>query len=316
MYTFLSAILALLAGFFFNAFAVSNKAAISNLVVALAILTIYPSMVQLRTDSLLKSFRSWRQILLSVFYIFVLSPALAFLMASTLGDPYVGVGYVVANTVPASSASLGYVLIAGGNIELATALAILSLFVGIPAIPAIIGIYCTNTAVPLLVEPIIASLLEVLILPLVAGQLTRYAIARKRGPSYVDKNLKSYLSLATMLSMLALVFVLVFNQYLNIITNFAVSVLILAYQAIVILGLLSFSLILSRILRISYEDHQAVALISITKNQSVAAAIAVSALGPKSALTPALVPLIQPILIVAYLHAEEYVKKFLAFKKH
>jgi len=119
-----------------------------------------------------------------------------------------------------------------------------------------------------------------------------------------------------MLSMLALVFVLVFNQYLNIITNFAVSVLILAYQAIVILGLLSFSLILSRILRISYEDHQAVALISITKNQSVAAAIAVSALGPKSALTPALVPLIQPILIVAYLHAEEYVKKFLAFKKH
>ncbi|TDA25350.1 MAG: hypothetical protein DSO01_07755, partial [Archaeoglobi archaeon] len=116
-------------------------------------------------------------------------------------------------------------------------------------------------------------------------------------------------------SMLALVFVLVFNQYLNIITNSAVSVLILAYQAILILGLLSFSLILSRILRISYEDHQAVALISITKNQSVAAAIAVSALDPKSALTPALVPLMQPILIVAYLHAEEYVKKIFGIQK-
>jgi len=39
--------------------------------------------------------------------------------------------------------------------------------------------------------------------------------------------------------------------------------------------------------------------------------MAVSAIGPQSALAPALIPIIQPILVVAYLHAENSVKKLL-----
>jgi ACR3 family arsenite efflux pump ArsB len=244
-------------------------------------------------------------------YIFLLSPLLAFLMAPTLGDPHIGMGYVAANVVPASSASLGYVLISGGSVELATALAILSLFIGIPVIPLLISSYGSKVSVPVPVEPIITSLLEVLILPLVVGQLTRYAIAKRKGLSCVDKRMKPHLSLVTMLSMLALVFVLVLNQATRIITNSLLAILILAYQSIVILALLGISLLVSKALHIPYEDHQAIALISVTKNQSVAAAMAVSAIGPQSALAPALIPIIQPILVVAYLHAENSVKKLL-----
>jgi ACR3 family arsenite transporter len=194
-------------------------------------------------------------------------------------------------------------------------LAILSLFIGIPVIPLLISIYSSRVSVPVPIEPIITSLLEVLILPLVAGQLTRYAIARSKGLSYVDKNIKPHLSLATMISMLALVFVLVLNQAIKIITNPAIAISILVYQSIVILTLLTLSLIISRALRISYEDHQAIALISVTKNQSVAAAIAVSALNSQSALAPALIPMIQPVLAVAYLHVENGVKKLLSTAK-
>jgi ACR3 family arsenite efflux pump ArsB len=312
VYTILSTILALPIGYYFKDVIASNKALISNLVVILAILTIYPSMVQLKTEGLLKSFRSWKQIVLSMLYVFLLSPLLAFLIAPTLGDLHIGIGYVAANVVPASSASLGYVLIAGGSVELATVLAILSLFIGIPVIPLLISIYSSRVSVPVPIEPIITSLLEVLILPLVVGQLTRYAIARSKGLSYVDKNIKPHLSLATMISMLALVFVLVLNQAIKIITNPAIAISILVYQSIVILTLLALSLIISRALRISYEDHQAIALISVTKNQSVAAAMAVSALGPQSALAPALIPMIQPVLAVAYLHVENGVKKLLS----
>lgn len=259
----------------------------------------------------MRSFRSWKQIVLSMLYIFLLSPLLAFLMAPTLGDPHIGMGYVAANVVPASSASLGYVLISGGSVELATALAILSLFIGIPVIPLLISSYGGKVSVPVPVEPIITSLLEVLILPLVVGQLTRYAIAKRKGLLCVDKSMKPHFSLATMLSMLALVFVLVLNQATRIITNSLLAILILAYQSIVILALLGISLLVSKALHIPYEDHQAIALISVTKNQSVAAAMAVSAIGPQSALAPALIPIIQPILVVAYLHAENSVKKLL-----
>jgi ACR3 family arsenite efflux pump ArsB len=315
VYTILSTILALPIGYYFKGAIASNKALISNLVVILAALTIYPSMIQLKTEGLLKSFRSWKQIVLVMFYVFLLSPLLAFLIAPTLGDPHIGIGYVAANVVPASSASLGYVLIANGSVELATALVLLSLLIGIPAIPLIISMYSSRIAVPVPVEPIMTSLLEVLVLPLIAGQLTRYAIARSKGLSYVDKNMKPHLSLATMLSMLALVFVLVLNQATRIIANPAIAISILAYQSIVILALLALSLIVSRALRISYEDHQAMALISVTKNESVAAAMMVSALGPQSALAPALIPMIQPVLAVAYLHVENGVKKLLSSAK-
>jgi len=311
IYTFLFTILALPIGYYFKAVIISPQTLISNLVVILAILTIYPSMIQLRVEGFLRSFRSWKQIVLSMLYIFLLSPLLAFLMAPTLGDPHIGMGYVAANVVPASSASLGYVLISGGSVELATALAILSLFIGIPVIPLLISSYGSKVSVPVPVEPIITSLLEVLILPLVVGQLTRYVIAKRKGLSCVDKSMKPHLSLATVLSMLALVFVLVLNQATRIITNSLLAILILAYQSIVILALLGISLLVSKALHIPYEDHQAIALISVTKNQSVAAAMAVSAIGPQSAIAPALIPIIQPILVVAYLHAENSVKKLL-----
>jgi ACR3 family arsenite efflux pump ArsB len=315
VYTILSTISALPIGYYFKAVIISNKALISDLIVILAILTIYPSMIQLKTEGFLKSFKSWKQITLSMIYVFFLSPLIAFLMAPTMGDPHIGIGYVIANVVPASSASLGYVLIAGGNIELATALAILSIFIGIPAIPLLVSRYSNMVSVPVPIETIIASLLEVLVLPLIVGQLTRYVITRSKGLYYVDKIMKPHLSLATMLSMLALVFVLVLNQAIRIITNSVLAILILAYQSIVILALLAISLLISRALHIPYEDHQAIALISVTKNQSVAAAIAVSALGPWSALAPALIPMIQPILVIAYFYTENNVKKLLSFTK-
>jgi len=265
IYTFLFTILALPIGYYFKAVIISHQTLISNLVVILAILTIYPSMIQLRVEGFLRSFRSWKQIVLSMLYIFLLSPLLAFLMAPTLGDPHIGMGYVTANVVPASSASLGYVLISGGSVELATALAILSLFTGIPVIPLLISSYGSKVSVPVPVEPIITSLLEVLILPLVVGQLTRYVIAKRKGLSCVDKSMKPHFSLATMLSMLALVFVLVLNQATRVITNSLLAILILAYQSIVILALLGISLLVSKVLHIPYEDHQAIALISVTK---------------------------------------------------
>ena len=312
VYTILSTLLALPIGYYFKEAIALNKATISNLVIFLAILTIYPSMIQLKTEGLLKSAKKFKQIMLSILYVFVISPLLAFLIAPSLGDPHIGVGYVAANVVPASSASLGYVLIAGGSIELATVLAILSLLIGIPAIPILISLYSSRVAVQVPMDPILMSLIEVLILPLIVGQLTRYMIARSKGLPYVEKTIRPHLSLATMLSMLALVFVLVLNQAMRIIANPATAISIILYQSLVIAVLLLISLPVSKLLRISYEDHQAISLISITKNQSVAAAIAVSALGPQSALAPALIPMIQPVLAIAYLHAEGWVKRYLS----
>jgi len=303
----LSALLALALG---NVL-VLDKTLTSNLVVFCAILTIYPSMIQLKMEGLLKSVKRLRQIALSIFYVFIVSPALAFLIAPHLGNPTIGVGYVMANVVPASSASLGYVLIAGGSIELATILAVLTLFIGIPVAPFLIRLYSGSVSIPVPIEPIITSLIEVLLLPRIVGQLTRYLIIKSKGLPYVEKTIKPHLSLATMLALAALIFVLMLNQARGVAKNPAIAILIIFYQSIVIAALLLVSLLIDKFFKISYEDHQALSLISMTKNQSVAAAMAVSTLGPQSALAPALLPMLQSIIAIAYLSLEGWIKRFL-----
>jgi len=111
--------------------------------------------------------------------------------------------------------------------------------------------------------------------------------------------------------MLALMFVLVLNQAMTIINKPMLALTVIAYQSIVIVVLLLVSTPVSKALKISYEDHQAVAMISVTKNQSVAAAMTTAALGLQSALAPALIPIIQPVLTIAYLNAEDWIRRFL-----
>ncbi len=310
LYTFVSVALAVIVGYYTMHFTAANRGLFANLVIIFAIMTIYPSMIQLKSEGFLKELRSWKPILISVVYVFVLSPVLAFIIGPSLG-PSIGTGFVVSNIVPASSASLGYVLIAGGSIELATALAIVSLIVAVPFIPVVLGLYSSQTSVAIPVEPIMLSILYILILPLIAGQITRYILLRWKGPVVVNKSSKKYLSLVTMLSMLALIFVMVDKEASIIITMPGLVGYLIGYQSGIIVGILVLSLIVSKLAHLKYEDHQAVAFISVSKNQSVAATIAVLALSGDSVLAPAVIPMIQPVLAIVYIHLEKFVKRFL-----
>lgn len=311
LYTLLSVAIAVPVGYYSEKFTAANKDLFSDLIIIFAILTIFPSMVQLKTEGLAKSFRSWKPIAVSLAYVFLLSPIIALVLAPTFGNNEVGIGFVTANVVPASSASLGYVLIAGGSIELATALAVLSLIVAIPAIPFFLSLYGSQVSTSMPIFPILTSVLYILILPFIAGQLTRYPILRRKGPTFVNTTIKPYLSLATILSMIALVFVLVDKEASLMISKPQIVGYVIGYQSAIIAGILFVSILVSRAMRLSYEDHQAVAFISVTKNQSVAAAIATMALSPVSALAPAIIPMIQPVLAIIYINLEKPVRTLL-----
>jgi ACR3 family arsenite transporter len=203
-------------------------------------------------------------------------------------------------------------LIAGGSIELATALAIVSLIVAIPAIPFFLSVYGGQVSAAVPIAPIMTSVLYILILPLIAGQLTRYLLLREKGSAFVGKSLRPYLSLITMLSMFALIFVLVMREGTLMVAEPLLVGEVIGYQSAIIVGILLLSVFVSRAMRLSYEDHQSVAFISVTKNQSVAAAIATLALSPESALVPAIIPIIQPVLAIAYIHLEGPVRALFA----
>ncbi|MCL5873811.1 MAG: bile acid:sodium symporter [Candidatus Thermoplasmatota archaeon] len=314
VYTLISMAVAIPIGYYTVHFSSANKGLFSNLIILFAIMTIYPSMIQLKSEGFVKELKSWKPIVVSLMYVFVLSPAVAFALGPSLG-PSIGTGFVVSNIVPASSASLGYVLIAGGSIELATALAIVSLVFAVPAIPIILGLYSSQSSVAIPVGPIMLSVLYILILPLIAGQITRHLIMRWKGPVVVNNTSKKYLSLTTMLSMLALIFVLVDKEASIIVSMPQLVGYLIGYQSAIIIGILALSTFVSRLMHLTYEKHQAVAFISVTKNQSVAAAIAVFALNSEAALAPAVIPMIQPVLAIMYIHLERSIKRVLNYPK-
>ena len=314
LYTVLSVGIAVPVGYYSSAFSASNKELVSNLVIFFAILTIYPSMIQLKTEGLANSFKLWKPIVISLIYVFILSPFVAFALAPTFGNSQVGIGFVTANIVPASSASLGYVLIAGGSVELATALAVLSLVIAIPAIPFFLSLYGSQVSATVPILPVLTSVVYILVLPFIAGQLTRYPILRKKGADFANKTIRPYLSLATMLSMFALIFVLVEKEAPVMITKPQLVGYIIGFQSAIIVGILIVSIVISRAIHLTYEDHQAVAFISVTKNQSVAAAIATMALNPVSALAPAVIPMIQPVIAIVYIHLERLARNFIQTK--
>ncbi|MGB9830942.1 MAG: hypothetical protein ACPLSP_02600 [Fervidicoccus fontis] len=52
------------------------------------------------------------------------------------------------------------------------------MIVAIPALPVILGLYSRSISVPVPIGTILISLTEILILPLIAGQLTRIYIEK------------------------------------------------------------------------------------------------------------------------------------------
>jgi len=326
VYTFLSLLIGLIVGCEYFHFFKSNLKLAKNLIVTFAILTIYPSMIQLRTEELAKSARMFKEIAISMFFVFVLAPVLAMIFAKFFGDVDLSLGFVTSNVVPASSASIGFVLIAEGNIELATILAVLSLLGSLPAIPTYLSFYASVSAVKVPIGKIVSAVIYTLVTPFIAGQITRWFLIHRRlrglekeekvkMAKRIEGNLKPILSLATMITMLILIGLLVASKAEVVVEKPKIVAEIVILQSAMLFTLFGVITILDKILNVSYGDHMAVSFISATKNQSVAAAIAVMALSLKSAIVPALIPMIQAPIVIGYLHLHPWLERFLNVRK-
>lgn len=288
-----------------------DKGTFSQMIELLAISTIFPSMIMLKGEELHYSLKRIRQIIIAVTYAYIIMPLLSILLSHELMEPDIGAGYVLANVVPSSSAALGYVLITGGDIELATIVIVMFVILSPAIIPAYLTLISTVSSVQVSPAPVLWSLLFVLVMPLVFGQLIRQAIRRKYGEGLIQKELRPTLSAITMLSMLAMVYFLIARKSSLMVRLPWLAAVIIGAQALAVLALVSLSIPISRILRLSYREHQAIVFPAMTKNQGVAAAIAASSLGTNAALAPALIPAIQPVLAIAYIHMERFVMEIL-----
>lgn len=350
-YVLLAIAVAVPIGYFYAGFFKSHASEIKTAILLLAVATLYPSMVQLRAEKIVSELKTKpKETLFGLLLVFLIAPVLAMLLAYFMENKMVGIGFVAANAVPASSASMAYVMLAEGNIELATALAILSIFGAIVLAPIYVGFYAATVAVSIPLVVLAESVTIALVTPFILGQLTRYYLVKHQAKKIIkdrqidhpckkaiqlhqhigieeviahieeaieciegeiSKSLKPYLSLATMMSMLLLIAVLIANKSVLLIEKPIIAADIIGSQLAIYSVIIFLLLIVSRIAKIRYEDHMGIAFIAITKNQSVAAAMAVMAIGTTAALPAALIPAIQPVIAIIYVTLAPIVAKIL-----
>ncbi len=326
IYVILVILIALPIGYYNAAYFKSHKDIIKDVILSLAIGTIFPSMIQLRSEKLRGELLSkFKEVAIVLTISFVITPLLAMLFASRISDKVVGIGYVAANAVPASSASVAYVMLAGGNIELATVLIILSVFIALIAAPTYVALYAQSVHVGLPITILAKSIAVALLFPLVLGQIVRHYFIVRRAKkvalnskielriveSEIMKKINPYLSICTAILMLALIGILIANKAKLLISNPSIALYIISAQLTIYAIIIPLLIALSKALGIRYEDHMAMMFISLTKNQSVAAAMTVLAIGPNAAIPAAIIPAIQPLVATPYISISHYIRKIL-----
>jgi len=151
----------------------------SVLVQVLAIAAILPSAITLKGEELGMAFRMWKEILVAVVFASAITPMLAWLLSNIFSEKLVGTGFFIVNLVPGSSAALEYVMLASGNIELATVLVVLLTLLTFLIVPSYLALYSSVTRVEIPIMDVVNSLIVVLLVPLIFGQLIRFYIIRR-----------------------------------------------------------------------------------------------------------------------------------------
>jgi ACR3 family arsenite efflux pump ArsB len=302
-YVSVAILVGLVAGDGLAGFAKSQAGLLGGLTTAAVFLIIYPMMVNVRFEALLRAGRNLRGIGIALLFNFVWAPLVGWVLATVfLSDPLLALGFLLVMVVPCSSMAIGYTGLAKGDLELATVVVALSFVLAIVAVPVWMSLFASRYAVPVPIGDLISSILTVLLAPMVLGYATRRGLLRWLGPVRFGAIAPLFPALSLM-GMYAIVFLIFFGKATLIIERWQTVAILLVPNAIFIgLSLLVLTW-LDRRLGMGYEEHMAVAFTSTGKNNGTAIAIATTAFSPLVAIPAATMPIFQILLMVLYLRA-------------
>ncbi len=281
----------------------ANAGPIGGLTTGAVFLIIYPMMVNVRFEALLRAGRNLRGIAIALAFNFVWAPLVGWVLASIfLSDPLLALGFLLVMVVPCSSMAIGYTGLAKGDLELATVVVAVSFLLAIVAVPLWMTVFASRYAVAVPIGDLINSILTVLVAPMVLGYLTRRVLVRRLGPERFA-GLSPLFPALSLLGMYSIVFLIFFAKAAMILDRWQTVAILLVPNAIFIALSLAVLTWLDRRLHLGYAEHMAVAFTSTGKNNGTAIAIATTAFSPLVAIPAATMPIFQILLMVLYLRA-------------
>jgi ACR3 family arsenite efflux pump ArsB len=299
-----------------RAWAGSHSGGIGTLTTVAVFLVIYPMMVNLRVEAMVRAGRNVRGLSLALVYNFVWAPLVGLVLVRVfLHDPLLALGFLLVMVVPCSSMSIAYTGLAKGDVELATVIVAFSFVVAVVAVPAWMLVFAAGYDMALPLGAMMGSILTVLIAPMLAGWLTRKGIVRWHGPGALSR-LQPVFSSASMLAMFAIIFLIFFAKAQMIVDRWQMVLLLLVPNALFIAVTLGLATWLNRRLGLTYGEHMAVVFASAGKNNATAIAIAATAFSPLVAVPGATMPIFQILMMVGYVKIASRVRGYYAHSAH
>ena len=315
LYVLLAIGLGLAVGYPSAAWTQVNQNMVSTLTTLAVFFVIYPMMVNLKIESLVKAGKNVKGLSLAMLYNFVWTPLLGLALAkSFLSDPLIALGFLLVMVVPCSSMAVGYTGLSGANVELATVAVALSFVIAVFSVPFWMTLFAAHYAVPVPIQEMVTTILTVLIAPMILGYLTRRILVRWLGEKRFQQ-FQPFFPSISLLAMFGIIFLIFFGKATMIVSKYQVVLLLLVPSALYVILSLALQTWLNRRLGLSYQDHMAVAFASASSNNSTAIAIATMAFSPLVAVPAATMPIIQTLLMVSYLKLAPHVREYFAGRR-
>jgi len=295
----------LVVGRFFPSLAESR-----SLITYILILVLFPTMMNLRLEWLLRSLLNVRLLASAGIINYVVSPLLGALLASIFfsdSDSFLRVGFIIITTMPCGVMMVAWTEYSRGRAESALVVFGFSLMLSVVMVP--FWVYLLSSLyVTVEIWPVARNLMIILTGPLLAGLLTRTVVLKKYGDEKLTR-LMGFLPVFSVWGLIAMLFCIMAVYSTTILSSSGQIVKVLS-GLIVFYPVIFFSaLLFSRLNHIAYEEAIALGFGVTSRNMILSMAVAATAFPGSMAILPASFgPIIQIPTMIAIVKLSPAIK--------
>ncbi|MDR2943697.1 MAG: bile acid:sodium symporter [Methanosarcinales archaeon] len=274
----------------------------AHLIEPFLMIMLFGVFLQIDLTGLKKSFKNTRFASLTVLINFIWTPLFAWFLASSFlkGEPDLQIGFLMLMVTPCTDWYLLFTDMAKGNVSLGAVQLPLNLILQLILLPVYLLVFAGSVA-DIEIQPLLKSILIVLLIPFVLSNILRYVWLRKYGEkSFEDKILIHTDNMQFIFLTLAIISMFASQGQLLLQNPELLLIMLIPVILFFAVNFIGVQLI-GRALKMPYEDTAALNLTTLARNSPLALAIAVSAFPEQPLISLVLVigPLIElPILTI------------------
>lgn len=268
----ISIVIALVVGYFFE------MSFLKVTVNYILFLMIYPMMINLNALDVFKTFKAPKKILIAVFINFIISPAIAITLSKLFfaSKPELAIGLILLSLLPTSGMTASWTGLAGGNLKLSLAIMSSNLLLSIVALPLYLSFIDTGDVV-IKTSLVFISLIKIVVLPLILGDITRRLIIKFKGNEGYKKMKPSFGGISSM-GVILIIFVAVSLKSKMILQNLDLALYSVIPLSIYYLLLITISNEIGK-RTMEKKDHIALVFSTTMRNLTIALGMAMGLAG-------------------------------------